>query len=757
MAFASLRRTLLTRPIFDWARGVLPAMSATEREALEAGDVWWDAALFTGNPDWNALLATPVASLSTDEQAFLDGPVQELCAMADDWRINHELGDLPPEVWAFIKQHRFFGMIIPKDFGGLGFSAFAHSEVVRTLSTRSVALAVTVMVPNSLGPGELLMQFGTDEQRQYWLPRLAAGDEIPCFGLTSPEAGSDAASMVDTGLVCRDAQGVLGIKLNWHKRYITLGPVATVLGLAFNLHDPDGLLGGEADMGITVALIPTDTPGVEIGRRHIPSGQMFQNGPNWGRDVFIPMDHVIGGAAQAGKGWRMLMSALAAGRGISLPSLSAAGASFAAHTTGAYARVRQQFGIPIGKFEGIQERLGRIAANAYLVDAARRLTCAALDQGHKPSVISGIMKLHATERMRVSANDAMDVHAGKAVIDGPLNYLGNLYKAVPVGITVEGANILTRGLIIFGQGAIRCHPYLLDEMAALEMDDRGKGLAAFDAVFWKHAGHSIATYFRSWGRALTGAATSPAPDAGAVSHHYKRLGRYAAGFAITADLALMTLGGTLKRREMLSARLGDILAELYLLSAVLKRWQDEGRQPEDLPLVDYCMAAGCTTMERSFEEVFANLPNRFAAGLLKFAVQPFGAHRLGPDDELIRQCADLLLTPSATRDRLTEGLYHGRGQDGVALLDHAFAMVIAHEPLAERLRKAHIHSPDEALAKGVISQNEADQLHAMNEAVAAVIAVDDFAPEDLARRPADTEQGDTSSTIPIPMPIFAAR
>jgi acyl-CoA dehydrogenase len=757
MAFASLRRTLLTRPIFDWARGVLPAMSATEREALEAGDVWWDAALFTGDPDWNALLATPVAALSADEQAFLDGPVQELCAMADDWRINHELGDLPPEVWAFIKQHKFFGMIIPKDYGGLGFSAFAHSEVVRTLSTRSVALAVTVMVPNSLGPGELLMQFGTDEQRQYWLPRLAAGDEIPCFGLTSPEAGSDAASRVDTGVVCRDAQGVLGIRLNWHKRYITLGPVATVLGLAFNLHDPEALLGGEADLGITVALIPTHTPGVEIGRRHIPSGQMFQNGPNWGRDVFIPMDHVIGGAAQAGKGWRMLMSALAAGRGISLPSLSAAGASFAAHTTGAYARIRQQFGIPIGKFEGIQERLGRLAANAYVVDAARRLTCAALDQGHKPSVISGIMKLHATERMRVSANDAMDVHAGKAVIDGPLNYLGNLYKAVPVGITVEGGNILTRGLIIFGQGAIRCHPYLLDEMAALEMQDRGAGLAAFDAVFWKHAGHSIATFFRSWGRAWTGAATAPAPDAGAVSHHYKRLGRYAAGFAITADLALMTLGGTLKRREMLSARLGDILAELYLQSAVLKRWQDEGRQPEDLPLVDYCMASGFTTMERSFEEVFANLPNRFAAGLLKFAVQPFGARRFGPDDDLIRQCADLLLTPSATRDRLTGGLYHGRGEDGVALLDHAFAMVIAHEPLAERLRKAHIHNPDEALAKGVISRNEADQLRAMNEAVAAVIAVDDFAPEDLARRPADTEQGDTSSTIPIPMPILAAR
>ncbi|MEN3975843.1 acyl-CoA dehydrogenase [Emcibacter sp. SYSU 3D8] len=756
MTLASLRRRLVTRPIFDWARAVLPAMSATEREALEAGDTWWDAALFTGDPDWDALLATPPATLSDEERAFLDGPVQELCAMVDDWTVNQETHDLPPEAWAFIRRHGFFGMIIPREYGGLGFSAFAHSEVVRTLSTRSVALAVTVMVPNSLGPGELLMHFGTDKQREYWLPRLAVGEEIPCFGLTSPEAGSDAASMVDTGVVCRGDDGELGIRLNWHKRYITLGPVATVLGLAFNLRDPDGLLGGAADLGITVALIPTDTPGVEIGRRHIASGQMFQNGPNWGRDVFVSLDNIIGGAAQAGKGWKMLMAALAAGRGISLPSLAAAGAAFCAHTTGAYARVRRQFGIAIGKFEGVQEPLARIAANAYLVDAARRLTCAGLDLGHKPSVISGIMKLHATERMRICTNDAMDVHAGKAVIDGPLNYLGNLYKAVPVGITVEGANILTRGLIVFGQGAIRCHPYLIDEMAALEMEDRDAGLAAFDAVFWKHAGHSIATFFRAMARAWTSAATSPAPDTGAVRHHYRRLGRYAAGFALSADLALMTLGGALKRREMLSARLGDILAELYLLSAVLKRWEDEGRQAEDLPLVDYCMAAGFTAIESSFEGVFANLPSRFAAGLLKFAVQPFGARRFGPDDALVGKCADLLLAPSATRDRLTEGLYHGHGEEGIARLDHAFAMVFAHEPLADRMRKAGVDDPDQAQAKGIITQREADKVHAMNEAVAAVIAVDDFAAEYLT--PEQTApQGEQPSPPSISMKSQAVR
>lgn len=745
MALRSLRRRLLTRPIFNWARGVLPAMSATEREALEAGDTWWDADLFTGNPDWSRLLATAPARLTDEEKAFLDGPVRELCDMLDDWRINWEWRDLPPEVWAFIKAHRFFGMIIPKQYGGLGFSAFAHSEVVRTISTRSVVAAVTVMVPNSLGPGELLMQFGTDAQRDYWLPRLASGEEVPCFGLTSPEAGSDAASMIDRGVVCRglhQGQEVLGIRLNWHKRYITLGPVASVLGLAFNLDDPDGLLGDVPELGITVALVPTDTPGVEIGRRHIPSGQMFQNGPNRGRDVFIPMDHVIGGAEQAGKGWKMLMSALAAGRGISLPSLSAAGAAFSAHTSGAYARVRQQFGIPIGQFEGIQERLARLAGNAYLLDAARRMTCAALDAGHKPSVISGIMKLHATERMRVSANDAMDIHAGKAVIDGPLNYLGNFYKAVPVGITVEGANILTRSLIVFGQGAIRCHPYLLDEMAALQEKDENAGLDAFDKVFWKHLGHSTATFFRALGRAWTGGASSPAPDAGAVSHHYKQLGRYAAGFALTADLALMTLGGALKRREMLSARLGDILAELYLLSACLKRWEDEGRNEADLPLVDYCMAAGTTTMETLFADVFANLPNRLVAGLAKVAVQPFGPARHGPSDALARRCADLLLAPSEVRERLVAGIHHGREGDGLALLDRAFALTLEAEPVLAGMRRAKLRDLDEALAQGAITQQEADLVTAMNEAVAAVIAVDDFSAEELTGRVAEASAED---------------
>ena len=727
----SLRRDWLTRPIFQWARGVLPAMSDTEREALEAGDVWWDAELFTGNPAWQTLLDTPPAKLSPEEAAFLAGPVDELCAMLDDWRINFELHDLPPEIWDFLKRNKFFGMIIPKHYGGLGFSAYAHSEVVRTVSSRSITAAVTVMVPNSLGPGELLHQFGTDAQRAHWLPRLADGREIPCFGLTSPEAGSDAASMTDRGVVCRGPNGEIGIRLNWHKRYITLGPVATVLGLAFKLSDPEHLLGQREEIGITVALIPTNLPGIEIGRRHLPSLQVFQNGPNWGRDVFIPLDSVIGGPERVGHGWKMLMSALAAGRGISLPSLSAAAAAMSARAAGGYARVRQQFSVPIGRFEGVQKRLGRLAATAYLIDAARRLTCAGLDQGRKLSVISAILKAHATERMRTSINDAMDIHAGKAVMDGPLNYLGSLYRAIPIGITVEGANILTQNLIIFGQGAIRCHPYLMEEMLALQDEDRARGLERFDHAFWRHLGHSITTLFRAGFRAWTGALLAPAPDAGAATPYYRRLGRYAAAFALTSDTALLTLGGALKRKEMLSARLGDILSELLLLSAALKRWQDEGRQDADLPLLRFCMEDGFATVEARLDEVFRHLPNRPAAWLLRVVALPFGPRRRGPNDRLTIDCAEILLEPSNARDRLTPGLYLGRGDDGIARLERAFELVAATSAARTRLREARIADWRVAREQNRLSVEEAAKFAAMEDAVHKVIVVDDFSPEQL--------------------------
>lgn len=752
MPHSSFRRDWITKPIFGLAARALPHLSDTEREAIEAGDVWWDADLFTGNPDWGKLLACAPAKLSDEEQRFLEGPVDELCNMLDDWRITWEWRDLPPEVWEFLKAHKFFAMIIPEEYGGLGFSAYAHSEVIRKLSSRSLSAAVTAMVPNSLGPGELLMQFGTKAQRDYWLPRLARGEEIPCFGLTSLEAGSDAASMIDSGVVCRgtyDGQETLGIRLNWHKRYITLGPIATVLGLAFKLHDPDHLIGQRDDIGITLALVPTHLPGVSIGRRHLPAMHVFQNGPNWGRDVFIPMDNVIGGVDQVGKGWKMLMSALAAGRGISLPSLSAAGASFTAHVTGAYARIREQFHVPIGKFEAIQERLGRMAATAYLLDAARRMTCAALDDGHHPAVVTAIMKQQATERMRVSVNDAMDVHGGKGIIEGPLNYLGSLYRGVPIGITVEGANIVTRSLIQFGQGAIRSHPYLLKEMMALQETDRAQGLDAFDKAFWAHVGHSVANTFRAWGRAWTGGLFAPAPAAGAASPFYRQLSRHASAFALAVDLALLSLGGGLKRQEMVSARFGDILSELYLSSAALKRWNDEGRKPEDLPLLTYCLESSFAVIETRFDEVIANFPVRPVAWILRCLIQPLGPRRRGPSDRTMAQCAEILTSPCPARERLTVDLFKptetdGKLLDGVAVLERAFSMAVGVQPIRDRMHAARVRDTEQAVKQRTITIEEANQLKAAAEAVSAAVAVNDFAPEELTSRDA-SNKGDVSS------------
>jgi len=750
----SFRRDRITQPIFRWAQRVLPSLSVTEREAIEAGDVWWDADLFSGNPDWTKLLAFPKARLSPEEQAFLDGPVEELCRMLNEWEINWELRDLPPRVWDFLKTQKFFGMIIPKEYGGLGFSAYAHSEIIRKISTRSITGAVTAMVPNSLGPGELLHRFGTKEQQDYWLPRLAAAKEIPCFGLTSPEAGSDAAAMLDSGVVCRgEWQGrkALGIRLNWHKRYITLAPIATVLGLAFKLSDPDHLIGNNVSLGITVALVPTDLPGVEIGRRHLPALHMFQNGPTWGRDVFIPMDHVIGGIEQAGKGWKMLMSALAAGRGISLPSLAAAGTAFAAHVCGAYARIREQFHLPIGRFEAIEERLGRIAATCYLLDAARRLTCAAIDHGHKPAVITAIMKQQATERLRIVANDAMDIHGGKAVQEGPLNYLGSFYRAVPVGITVEGANIVTRSLIQFGQGVIRSHPYLLREITALEDPDRARALDAFDRALWAHVRHSFANALRAFALAWTGGIFAHAPVAGSAGRYYGPLTRYASAFALAADVTLLTLSAGLKRREMISGRFGDILSELYLLSAVLKRWEDEGRQQADLPLVEWCMQSGFAAIERRLDEILANLPNRPAAWLLRFILLPFGVRRRGPSDRVTQACAEFLLAPSPTRERLTVDIAHGVGDDGLTRLERAFDLTIAAQPLRDRLQHAHVRDVEEARQRHLINDAEAAQLRAAAEAVAAAVAVDDFSPQELTAQQA---RGDVSSQV-MPRPAAA--
>jgi acyl-CoA dehydrogenase len=729
----SLRANYLTKPIHKWAKGVLPALSQTESEALTAGEVWWEAELFSGNPDWSKLHQVKAPKLSDEEQAFFDGPCQELCGMIDDWTINQEAADLPADVWKFLREKKFFGMIIPKSHGGLGFSAFAHSEIIRFISTRSVATAVTVMVPNSLGPGELLHRFGTDDQKNYWLPRLADGRELPAFGLTSAEAGSDASAMVDDGVICKGdwhGEEVLGIRLNWAKRYITLSPVCTVLGLAFKLRDPDGLLGETKDIGITCALVPTDLDGVETGRRHIPSSTMFMNGPTTGKDVFIPIDHIIGGPEFAGKGWMMLMSALAAGRGISLPSMGCAAIALCAHTTGAYARIRQQFNMPIGKFGGVQARMGRLAADAYAMDAARRLTCAGLDEGLALSVISAIMKAHATFKMREALNDAMDVHSGKAVIDGPSNYLLPLYRAVPIGITVEGANIVTRSLIIFGQGSIRAHPHMLDNMLALQEADQQKSLEMFDKSVWAHISHTTKTLFRAWGRALTGGRFAPAPDAGKATPIYRQLSRWSAAYALTADFLFLTLGGALKREEMISGRMGDILSDMYILSAALKRWEDEGRQEADLPVLNYAATDAFKRIQTALDEVVLNLPARWAAAILRVLTWP-GATQRGPGDRLIVACSNLIYEPSATRDRIVGNIHEGCERDGVMVLNRCYAKVTEMAPTMKRLRESD-KTPQEALQAGILSEAEMEDIEKMNDLVSQVVAVDEYTPEELA-------------------------
>ncbi len=731
----ALRRNLFSRPILSMVRKVLPPLSQTEREALEAGGVWWDAEILSGKPDWQRLRAIGKPRLTDEEQAFIDGPVQELCAMVNDWDIQFKHRDLPPKVWDFMKKKGFFGLIIPREYGGLGFSNFAHSEIVTLISTRSTTAAVTVMVPNSLGPGELLMHYGTDAQKKHYLPRLANGRDIPCFGLTSPEAGSDAAAMTDKGVVCYGkikGKKVLGMRVNWHKRYITLGPVATVLGLAFKLYDPDHLLGDQEELGITVALVPTDTPGVEIGDRHYAALQAFQNGPNYGRDVFIPMDWVIGGQDQVGKGWKMLMSALAAGRSISLPSLSTGGAKLAARTTGAYARIREQFGIPVGKFEGVQELLARIAGTAYLLEAARLTTTRALDEGEVPAVISAIMKAQATYRMREAIDDAMDVHGGKTICDGPKNYLGNVYRAIPVAITVEGANVLTRSLIIFGQGAIRCHPFLLDEMMAAENPDKSAGLDAFDQTLYKHLGFQIATLGRSFFHGLTGGRFAHAPDdAGDMAWYYRQISRYAAALTLVTEISLLSMGGALKRKEMISARLGDVLGELYLLSCVLKRFEDDGRSAADLPLVELCCARGFHTVEARLAEVFANYPNRFLAGLMRVLTLPWGRWKRQPPDHLTITCAELLLAPSDTRDRLTQGIYMGREGDGIELVETAFRLTVEAEEGRGKMRHARVGDVDQAVKANLLTKEQAGRIRAAEEAVDRAIQVDSFRKSEL--------------------------
>jgi acyl-CoA dehydrogenase len=741
LAVSPLRRAWISAPLLRAFRRIMPRMSDTEREALEAGTVWWEAELFAGKPDWKKLLALPPPALPPEEQAFLDGPVEALCAMLDDWRITHELRDLPPEVWRFIKEQGFFGMIIPKQYGGLEFSAQAHSAVVMKVASRSITAAVTVMVPNSLGPAELLLRYGTEAQKDHYLPRLARGEDIPCFALTSPEAGSDAGAMPDRGVVCRaEFQGqkdVLGIRLNWEKRYITLGPVATVLGLAFRLFDPQHLLGEQEDIGITLALIPTDTPGMKIGTRHNPLDIAFQNGPNWGENVFIPLDWVIGGRERVGQGWRMLMECLAAGRSISLPALSCGAGKLACRATGAYARIRQQFKLPIGKFEAVEEALARIAGYTYMMDAARTLTARAVDLGEKPSVASAIVKYQLTEHMRRVVNDAMDIQGGAGICLGPRNFMGRAYQALPISITVEGANLLTRALIVYGQGAVRCHPYVLKEMRAVADDDARRALRNFDAAIFGHVRYTLSNAARAFWFGLTGARFARAPVRGPARRYVRQLTRLSAAFALISDVAMLALGGALKRKEKISGRFADALAFLYLASAVVKRFEDEGRPAEDVPLLrwagDYCLHEA----EKTLVVILKNLPNRFLARLLGALAFPAGRRHHVPSDAMGQACAAALLEPSALRERLTRGMYVSRNPgDATGRLEDALPKVLAAEPLERKLSKFaetqpllhgdHAAQVRAALAQGVLNEHEAELVRTAYAARRAVIAVDDF-------------------------------
>ena len=755
---AEIRRDRITGPLLRTFRKMLPTISATEREALEAGSVWWEGELFSGAPRWDRLRHYPAPRLSDDERAFLEGPCEELCRMLDEWEISHERADLPPEAWDFLRKNGFFAMIIPKRYGGLEFSAYANSQVLVKIASRSPTAASIVAVPNSLGPAELLLHYGTDEQKERYLHRLAAGEEIPCFALTGPRAGSDATSIPDTGVVCKgeyDGEEVVGIKLNFDKRYITLAPIATVVGLAFRLYDPDGLLGDpdKTDYGITVALIPRETKGVEIGRRHMPLIVPFSNGPISGRDVFVPLDAIIGGPERAGQGWRMLVDCLSVGRSISLPANAVGGAKAAVWATGAYARIRQQFGTSIALFEGIQEALARMAGNTYIANASRSVTTAAIDSGEKPAVPSAILKYHCTEFGRVICNDAMDIHGGKAIMMGPKNYLGVGYNSVPVAITVEGANILTRSLMIFGQGAIRCHPFVLRELEAAQDKDTQRGLHEFDQALMGHVGYAISNAARSLVQASTLARYVNVPVHGPTRRFYQHIERFSASFALAADVAMLTLGGALKKKEMLSARLGDILSTLYMASTVLKHYENQGSPEADLPLVEWSCRSLLYKAQEQLHGFLRNFPNRIVAGLLRALIFPRGRTYYAPSDLLARRVVELVIAPTESRSRLCDGIYTELAPNNpLGLLHEAMELVIASRPLAQKLRRGmkegKVTAPDyatrleQAVAAGVLTADEAARLQSVDEKVMALIDVDDFAPEELGRtRPATADEG----------------
>lgn len=746
----SLRLRFFMAPLFAKVKQTLPTISDTEQEALDAGDVWWEGELFKGNPNWSKMLDMPKVALTQEEQAFIDNQVEHLCAMVDDWEITSVGHDLPPEVWAYLKKEKFWGLCIAKQYGGLGFSAYAHSTIICKIASRSVTAAVSTMVPNSLGPAELIVHYGTEEQKNYYLPRLASGEDIPCFGLTSPTAGSDAASITDFGIVCKQTVGgqdVLGIRLTFDKRYITLAPIATVLGLAVKLYDPEHLLGDKDDLGITLCLIPAGTPGVQQGLRHLPLQSPFMNGPLRGTDVFVPLDAIIGGAAMAGQGWRMLMECLSIGRGISLPALSTGNAKLSYFSTGLYSKIRKQFRMPLAAFEGVEEALARIAGNTYLLEATRQFTVGPVCQHLKPAVASAIAKYHMTEISRQVINDAFDVHAGKAVQGGPSNYLSGAYLGMPVSITVEGANILTRNLIIFGQGAMRCHPYIRQEIAAMAESDPVFALAQFDKLICAHLGYTLGNLARTFWHGLTGAAfvRTGTGHSGPLTKYYKQLTRMSAALALVSDATMMSLGGELKRKERLSARLGDVLSQLYLASATLKHFHDGANLPDDLPTVEWILQQCLYQIQVAFDEFFANFPNRWLGGFLSFMVFPYDrSYKHKPKDKLSRELAKAMTEPSGLRKRMTQYCYVSPDpKDKLTRLQTAFDALPFIKTMEQAIHTArkegklakHYFTQEAllsaAVAAKVLSAEDAKHYQEATDAVLFAVAVDEFTTEQI--------------------------
>ena len=742
-----LRRSRLSKPLLNVYKRMVPKMSKTEKEALEAGGVWWEGELFSGMPNWDVLMTMPQPELSPDEKKFLDGPCEKLCEMLNDWEISHHRGDLPEEIWKFFKSEKFFAMIIPKKYGGLEFSSYANAMVTAKIASRNAVASSTVGVPNSLGPAELLLHYGSEEQKNHYLPRLASGDEIPCFALTSTEAGSDASSIIDSGIICKgtwNGEEIIGIKLNWNKRYITLAPVATILGLAFKLYDPEKLIGEIEDYGITAALIPTNLDGVTIGRRHLPMNVPFQNGPTSGNDVFVPIDFIIGGKKMAGKGWKMLVECLSVGRAITLPSTATGGGQAASYATGAYAQLRKQFNLPISQFDGIKESLARIAGYTYIMNSTVSVTSGAIDHGEKPAVPSAILKYHCTELGRKIANDAMDVHGGKAIMMGPKNYMGRSYMATPIAITVEGANILTRSLIIFGQGAIRCHPFVLSELEAANEEDQD-GLKKFDKALFGHIGYAVSNITRSLILAITKSKYSKSPVNTITKRYYQHINRYSAAFAVASDFAMLSLGGELKKKELLSARLGDVLSSLYLASTVLKHYENQGCKSDDLPLVEWSVRTLMYEAQEQLHNFLINMPNKILARFLRLVIFPRGRSYSPPPDGLTTKVARIITSVGESRERLSETAYTSKGQNNpLGLLQEALELseeTILIEAKLQQAKKDGIitsnylgHQIEQAELHGILKNDEIKKMTDLYHRVSEILSVDDFGPNEFGKQ-----------------------